>query len=286
MSIWGLTSGYYSVSITDSHGCDVYGSSYVPQPAQLLATATTVSASCPNISNGSINLTVSGGISPYTYMWSNGVTLEDPSGLATGSYSVTVTDYNGCVKSAAFTVGVVSAVCPVLTVTGNVTTTVCYNATQVITVAGGTSTFAVQSGGRATFIAGQKISYLVGTRVYSGGYMRGYIAPAGPFCSAKSLVDSGEPPVVNEPQAEIGNGWFSLYPNPTNGNFTVIQKGDKSFGNVKVEIFSMSGQQVRTENMIGLKKHEFRFADMPDGLYFVKVIADDHVETIKLVKTR
>ena len=79
---------------------------------------------------------------------------------------------------------------------------------------------------------------------------------------------------------------FSLYPNPTNGNFTVVQKGDASFGNVKVEVYTMNGEKVMTESMIGKKQHEFSFAEMQNGLYFVKVIADDYVETIKLVKTR
>ena len=41
---------------------------------------------------GSINLTVSGGVSPYTYQWSNNATTEDISGLSQGTYTVTVTD--------------------------------------------------------------------------------------------------------------------------------------------------------------------------------------------------
>ena len=48
----------------------------------------------------------------------------------------------------------------------------------------------------------------------------------------------------------------------------------------------MSGERVMTDKMIGEKKHEFRFSDVPMGLYFVRIVADDYVETIKLVKTR
>ena len=48
----------------------------------------------------------------------------------------------------------------------------------------------------------------------------------------------------------------------------------------------MNGAKVLTENMVGEKSHEFRFADLPGGLYFVKVVADNYVETIKLVKSR
>ncbi|MCX6269406.1 MAG: T9SS type A sorting domain-containing protein [Bacteroidetes bacterium] len=48
----------------------------------------------------------------------------------------------------------------------------------------------------------------------------------------------------------------------------------------------MSGEKVMTEQMVGEKKHEFRFSDIPVGLYFVRVVADNYVETIKLIKTR
>ena len=156
----------------------------------------------------------------------------------------------------------------------------CYDATSTITV----SNFIVQSGGSANFIAGSKISFLAGTKVLSGGYMHGKISPTGPFCSPSKITEA---PAGTEVQPfATERATFTLYPNPTNGNFTLIQKGDVNFGNVRVEVYTMSGEKVLTESMIGQKKHEFRFADMSNGLYFVKVVADDYVETIKLVKTR
>ena len=65
-----------------------------------------------------------------------------------------------------------------------------------------------------------------------------------------------------------------------------MQKGENAYGSVKVEIYSMNGEKVMTEQMIGEKSHEFRFASIPVGLYFVKVVAGDYVDTIKLIKTR
>ena len=79
---------------------------------------------------------------------------------------------------------------------------------------------------------------------------------------------------------------FSLFPNPTNGNFTLVQKGETTFGNVKIEVFNMSGSRVMTGQMVGEKRHEFASSALPAGIYFVKVVADDYVETIKLIKTR
>jgi hypothetical protein len=113
--------------------------------------------------------------------------------------------------------------------------------------------------------------------------MLGKIAPSGPFCSPAKITEvvagAEEVPFATD------RAFFTLYPNPTNGNFTLVKKGDLNYGNVKVEVFSMSGEKVFTGNMVG-QKHEFQFSGMASGLYFVKVVADNYVETIKLVKTR
>ncbi len=66
---------------------------YTPVSASV---SSQTNVSCYNGSNGSINLTSSGGTAPYTFVWSNTSTSEDIAGLAAGIYSVTVTDANAC----------------------------------------------------------------------------------------------------------------------------------------------------------------------------------------------
>jgi PKD repeat protein len=66
--------------------------------------ATTTSTTCSAIANGTINLTVNNGASPYTYAWSNGATTEDLNNLAAGTYTVTVTDFYGCTATTSVTV--------------------------------------------------------------------------------------------------------------------------------------------------------------------------------------
>src|SRR5690606_39249432 len=59
--------------------------------------------SCNGGNNGRIQLTVNGGVAPYTYAWSNGSSLEDQLNLPAGIYTVVVTDGNGCQDSATYT---------------------------------------------------------------------------------------------------------------------------------------------------------------------------------------
>ena len=70
-------------------------------PISLSTASTNVTCNAGN--NGSADLTVSGGASPYTYLWSNGATTQDITGVIAGTYSVVVTDNVGCTDTAFFT---------------------------------------------------------------------------------------------------------------------------------------------------------------------------------------
>ena len=67
-------------------------------------TFTKVDATCGN-SDGSIDVTVTGGTAPYTYLWSNGATSQDLTAIPAATYTLTVTDAKGCVKSLIVPVG-------------------------------------------------------------------------------------------------------------------------------------------------------------------------------------
>lgn len=91
------TAGVYSVTITDTNGCTFTSSDTIFEPTPLILTLTPNNVSCNGGSNGSISTTVSGGVSPYSYLWTpNGEVSSSISGLLEGMYSVVVQDSNKC----------------------------------------------------------------------------------------------------------------------------------------------------------------------------------------------
>jgi len=94
-----LSAGNYTVTVTDSYGCIKTGSVNITEPQAILIEAFTDVASCPDSDDGAITLTVTGGISPYSAIWSDGITAQNRTKLKPGTYSVVMTDQNACAKS-------------------------------------------------------------------------------------------------------------------------------------------------------------------------------------------
>ncbi|OWY21306.1 hypothetical protein C7N43_19390, partial [Sphingobacteriales bacterium UPWRP_1] len=100
-----LTAGIHVVSVTDANGCVRTTSINIPQPSAINCNVTKTNVSCFGAADGTATVSATGGIAPYTFLWSTGATTATITGLAAGGYSVTVTDSNGCqcVKSVTIT---------------------------------------------------------------------------------------------------------------------------------------------------------------------------------------
>lgn len=102
--ITDLSAGYYKVAVFDANNLIGDASITLTEPEALAVTAdafkypTGDNISCFNCFNGSIDVTVENGVTPYTYDWGDGTVTQDRSGLGDGSYMVTVTDQNGCTE--------------------------------------------------------------------------------------------------------------------------------------------------------------------------------------------
>jgi len=99
-NISGQQAGTYNVTVTDDNGCAATGTVVIAEPPVLsLALVNAVQPVCGASVNGSISVQASGGQLPYTYLWGSGQTTANISGLDAGSYSLTLTDVNGCTET-------------------------------------------------------------------------------------------------------------------------------------------------------------------------------------------
>ena len=121
-----LTAGTYTVHVTDSNGCTATATAIITQPILLHASADSITeVNCYGENNGSASTNVTGGTPPYTYLWNdaNSQTTAKAVGLIKGTYTVYITDNNGCTDSAKATITQPN----LLTVTANTISNVgCY----------------------------------------------------------------------------------------------------------------------------------------------------------------
>ncbi len=105
-----LPAGTHSYAVRDTNLCLYTDSLSITQPnnsIQINVLSIMDQTSCSN-PNGSIDINVSGGTSNYNYSWNTGDTTQDLNSLSAGTYTIVVTDQNGCIDSASFTVDIVT----------------------------------------------------------------------------------------------------------------------------------------------------------------------------------
>jgi len=91
-----LAPGTYTVIVTDNTACSETTTVVIPAATPISLSTVVTNVTCHGGFDGSIDLTVSGGAAPYSYVWSNAASVEDISNIQAGQYSVVVTDNNGC----------------------------------------------------------------------------------------------------------------------------------------------------------------------------------------------
>lgn len=210
----GLTTGNYSCTITDANGCTFVQTVTVNSTNPLTLTTSSTQAGC-TVNNGTATGTPANGTAPYTYSWNNSQTGQTATGLSAGTYTVVVTDANGCSQTQTVTVTSVNS----LTVNTSATPAACgaNDGTATAIPANGTAPYTYswnnsQSTQTATGLAAG--NYTVVVTDANGCSQTQTISVTqtnGPTASA-SAVSASVPPGGNVQLNANGGGTYSWYP--------------------------------------------------------------------------
>ncbi|HTA26396.1 MAG TPA: T9SS type A sorting domain-containing protein, partial [Bacteroidia bacterium] len=273
-----LSAGTYTVTVTDAAGCTKTATVTITQPATAVTAffCGVTGVTCHGGNNGSAQGMASGGTSPYSYHWSNGETKVTPTNFSAGTYTVTVTDHNGCTATAAVTITQPTAI-TVTTTQTNVSVHNGTNGTATATAGGGTPGYTYhwscsQTNARATGLS-------AGTYTVTVTDSHG--------CTGTASVTITQPPAHasvfhnddNDSTKTVTD--VVLYPNPTFGEFHIkgVEQGDI------IQIYDYAGRLVRTGNA-DKSDMIYNLTDQPNGIYLIRIISTDGtlISQKKLIK--
>jgi hypothetical protein len=224
-----------------------------------------------------------------------GSAINFPGNQIAGTYTVSGTNANGT-STMLNSVMVIMNPPPVLPNQKNLNNvtisngqSVCYEALQLISVAGAGTTFVVSSGGTTHLVAGEKISLFPGTTIQNGGTFHAYIATDCIYCSSpkNSLVASDSDTTgsnLSTSSIKDNHELFHVYPNPTSGKFTVELLKPVTDHHVILEIFGMDGRVISTKELPNQIIHNFDLGEFPSGLYLIRVISEEEGQTERIIK--
>ncbi len=142
--LMNIGTGNYTITVTDVNNCTTSNSATITAPSDLVQSASIINVNCVGGSNGAIDVTTTGGVTPYSFSWSTGQITEDIQGLSAGTYTLTITDTNNCTDIQTY---VVAEPNTSISLSSNVTNVSCYGGSTGfidITTSGGTPGYTFQ----------------------------------------------------------------------------------------------------------------------------------------------
>lgn len=256
-SLSGLSAGTYDVTVTDAYGNTATATSTITGPtASANVVLNPTSVTCNGLSNGSIATTVSGGVTPYTFLWNDGAMTEDRASLTANIYTVTVTEGNGCAQNKTTTV----AQPAVLAINSQSTPVLCsgnHNGTITSVANGGTAPYTY---GLSGIFGGNQTGNF--SNLYSGSYTASVTDARGCTASLQVSVASPAPLTVSNVKTNVlcfggSTGTINLTISGGNGNYmfmwndgtTTEDRTGLTIGTYSATITDINGCSVTTGNI-------------------------------------
>ncbi|MFZ5554372.1 MAG: T9SS type A sorting domain-containing protein [Bacteroidota bacterium] len=265
----GLSAGTYTVTITDANGCTSSQTANITEPSALASSiSSSTNVLCNGGNTGSAAASATGGTSPYTYLWSNSQSTATATGLSAGTYTVTITDANGCTSSQTVMITQPTA----LSVSTTTTPSGCSDSTGTATAtpSGGVTPYTYLWSNGQTLQTATSLPADIYTITITDA--NGCIVSQADTVSCATGIDE-----VNETSS------FIVYPNPTDGSFTIILSD--TFLSGEIVIFNSLGQQVVQTTIAD--KNQNTIVDIgtyPAGMYTIMLRSDSHRLIEKIVK--
>ena len=262
------------MTVTDDASCSSTSSITITEPTALTSTADLTDIGCNGYSTGAINLSVTGGTAGYSFVWDNGASTEDLTGLSAGLYSAEITDLNGCSLTVGpLTVSEPDSISFTLT-TSDVTVTGATDGAIDLTVSGGTSPY--------TYLWNNSETTEDLSGLPAGTYICTITDANGCTSEVTVTILDGLASLANN---NTGMGVISLFPNPATEevtlSFDLTQNSD-----ITIEVVSTTGQVLLVMNDVDVLNTNYvlNVSEWSTGVYFVKVKTTDGMNSIRFVK--
>ncbi|MBK9462115.1 MAG: T9SS type A sorting domain-containing protein [Sphingobacteriales bacterium] len=273
----------YTVSVTNAGSTNTATTSVVVNASPTLSIGNIIKPTCSN-ANGSMMANVTGGVSPYTRLWSNGSTATTISNLSAATYTVTVTGANGCTVSASTSISNTTLAVPTNLTTTNITgTTATFNWSAVT----GAANYTIR-GRRVGTVTWTTIGPVTGTsknihsqiscgKTYEwkvrANCAGGLTSSA--YSSTPNFTTRACPTASGKTNAEWDGGFktFSLSPNPANSLVTLYYNTETETP-LNISIIDLTGRVVLQQNTLakqGDNTINLTTNQLPQGYYLVEL---------------
>ncbi|MFH1319039.1 MAG: T9SS type A sorting domain-containing protein [Bacteroidota bacterium] len=277
-----LSAGTYYVTITDDNGCDSVFSVNLSDAGAGLLSTTRQDVTCNGASDGSASVTISGGTSPYTYLWNTSATTSSIGGLSEGTYTVTVTDAAGCVSIDDVIIFQPSPLIISTSYTIVSSDTIC-DGEAIAIPGGGTWPYTYQWDDPSSQITATATALCIGLYNVTVTDNNGCIATASVY------VDSVLSGIISVPV--IDDNSIKVYPNPIRSKAIIVYKLGKQ-ANIQLALYDITGRRIKLfideEKVAGAYQQiiDDSVTDLTNGIYLVTLKVNEKLYFTKVAIMR